>query len=131
MMRSLHDSAVKTIIWFPFSVLRSLWEVVQAFVQNAGIIESLLRVSFSLQPFAFFDFAQLRRMRLHQNFALTFMNALLTLHHVDGRKGWHNNTEPVRSRLSDQPGGATRRATKPEKTDGSARCSRGLELRKQ
>src|SRR5579864_4104048 len=50
---------------------------------------------------------------------------------VDGRKGWHNNTEPVRSRLSDQPGGATCKATRPEKTDGSARGSRGLELRKQ
>jgi hypothetical protein len=50
---------------------------------------------------------------------------------VDGRKGWHNNTEPVRSRLSDQPGGATRKATRPEKTDDSARRSWGLELRKQ
>lgn len=26
---------------------------------------------------------------------------------VDGRKGWHNNTEPVQSRLSDQLDGAT------------------------
>jgi hypothetical protein len=50
---------------------------------------------------------------------------------VDGRKGWHNNTEPVRSRLSDQPGGATCKATRPEKTDSSARSSWGLELRKQ
>ena len=29
---------------------------------------------------------------------------------------------PVRSRLSDQLGGATRRAARPEKTDGSARA---------
>jgi uncharacterized protein YdcH (DUF465 family) len=29
--------------------------------------------------------------------------------------------EMVRSRLGDQPGGATRRAARPEKTDGSAR----------
>ena len=36
---------------------------------------------------------------------------------VDGRKGWHNNTEPVQSRLSDGPGGATRQAARPEKTD--------------
>jgi len=50
---------------------------------------------------------------------------------VDGRKGWHNNTEPVRSRLSDQPSGATRWVTGPEKTDSSARGSRGSELRKQ
>ena len=50
---------------------------------------------------------------------------------VDGRKGWHNNTEPVRSRLSDQPGGVTRKAARPEKTDGSARVSWGLGLRKQ
>ena len=50
---------------------------------------------------------------------------------VDGRKGWHNNTEPVRSRLSDQPGGATCKVTRPEKTDSSARGSWGLELRKQ
>jgi len=49
----------------------------------------------------------------------------------DGRQGWHNNTEPVQSRLSDQQGGATRQATRPEKTDGSARGSWGLELRKQ
>jgi len=53
------------------------------------------------------------------------------LAYVDGRKGWHNNTEPVRSRLSDQPSGATRRVTEPEKTDSSARGSRGSELRKQ
>jgi len=42
--------------------------------------------------------------------------------------GRHNNTEPTRSRLGDQPGGATRKATGPEKTDGSARGSWGLEL---
>jgi hypothetical protein len=36
---------------------------------------------------------------------------------VDGRKGWHNNTEPVQSRLSDKQGGATRQAAGPEKTD--------------
>jgi hypothetical protein len=47
---------------------------------------------------------------------------------VDGRKGWHNNTEPIRTRLSDQPNGATRRVTGPEKTDSSARGSRGSEL---
>jgi protein-S-isoprenylcysteine O-methyltransferase Ste14 len=34
----------------------------------------------------------------------------------------------TRSRLGDQPGGATRRAARPEKTDGSARGSWGLEL---
>ena len=50
---------------------------------------------------------------------------------VDGRKGWHNNTEPVRSRLSDERGGATRWAARPEKTDGSARGSRGLGPRKR
>ena len=36
---------------------------------------------------------------------------------VDGRKGWHNNTEPVQSRLSDWPDGATRWAARPEKSD--------------
>jgi hypothetical protein len=50
---------------------------------------------------------------------------------VDGRKGGHNKTEPIRSRLSGQPDGATRRVTGPEKTDSSARGSRGSELRKQ
>jgi hypothetical protein len=40
-------------------------------------------------------------------------------------------TWPVRSRPGDPPGGVTRWATKPEKTDGSARSSRGLGLRKQ
>jgi aryl-alcohol dehydrogenase len=34
----------------------------------------------------------------------------------------------TRSRLSDQPSGATRGAAKPEKTDGAARCSWGLGL---
>src|ERR1039457_2374161 len=38
---------------------------------------------------------------------------------------------PVRSRLSDQLGGATRRAARPEKTDGSARGSWGLGPRKR
>jgi len=33
--------------------------------------------------------------------------------------------------LSDQPGGVTRQAARPEKTDGSARGSWGLGLRKQ
>jgi len=50
---------------------------------------------------------------------------------VDGRKGWHNHTEPVRSRLSDKPGGATCQAARPEKTDCSARFSRGLGPRKR
>ena len=50
---------------------------------------------------------------------------------VDGRKGWHNHTEPVRSRLSDKSGGATCKAARPEKTDCSARFSRGLGPRKR
>ena len=36
---------------------------------------------------------------------------------VDGRKGWHNNTESAQSRLSDWPGGATRKVARPEKSD--------------
>ena len=36
---------------------------------------------------------------------------------VDGRKGWHNNTEPVQSRLSDRLGGATRWVSRPEKSN--------------
>jgi len=40
-------------------------------------------------------------------------------------------TWPVRSKLGDQRVGATRSATRPEKTDGSARSSWGLGLRKQ
>jgi len=40
-------------------------------------------------------------------------------------------TEPVRSRLSDKPGGATCKAARPEKTDCSARFSRGLGPRKR
>jgi hypothetical protein len=40
-------------------------------------------------------------------------------------------TWPVRSRPGDPSGGVTCRATEPEKTDGSARGSWGLGLRKQ
>jgi len=40
-------------------------------------------------------------------------------------------TWPVRSKLGDQRAEATRSATRPEKTDGSARSSWGLGLRKQ
>ena len=42
-----------------------------------------------------------------------------------------NKILPVRSRLSDQLGGATRGAARPEKTDGSARSSWGLGPRKR
>jgi translation elongation factor TU len=55
--------------------------------------------------------------------------------HVDcpGHADYINQikTWPVRSRPGDPSGGVTRWATEPEKTDGSARGSWGLGLRKQ
>jgi hypothetical protein len=47
-----------------------------------------------------------------------------------GGTGFNSSSEinlAARSRLSDQPSGATRGAAKPEKTDGAARCSWGFD----
>ena len=39
-----------------------------------------------------FDYAQVPYILLHQNFALTFMNALLTLLASTVERVWHNKT---------------------------------------
>ena len=114
----------------PFQRLAVALRAVDVFVQKA-LPNNLDKTKFFPYNRLHFPICTAANPAFAPKLCVDFYEASAKVACVDGRKGWHNNTEPVRSRLSDQPGGATRKAARPEKTDGSARVSWGLGLRKQ
>jgi hypothetical protein len=119
---------VKTIIWFwinifPFAV------ACETFVQNPSEL-NLPVDNFPTRNDLHFCLCTGFQKAIAPKVCVDFCEPSVKVAFVDGRKGWHNKTSRS-ERLGDQPGGATCQATGPEKTDGSARGSWGLGLRKQ
>jgi len=69
--------------------------------------------------------------QLHNKRALTRVEGVNRVHNVDGRKGWLKELESVQIGWVIEQPGRPGGLTGPEKTDGSARGSWGLGLRKQ
>ena len=70
--------SVKTIFLVPFQAFPVVIPLCMSLCKSRGE-QNFRKASFSITAICIFDFAQLLPTRLHQNFALTFVNALLTL----------------------------------------------------
>jgi hypothetical protein len=110
------QSCVKTIFCFFFKLFACLGSPVQHLCKKRPNSPSLwitIRPAKDLHFWLSTD----RQTAIAPKICVDFFECSVKVARVDGRKGWHNNTELTQSRLGDRLGGATRWASRPEKSD--------------